>query len=91
MTSNIDLEKVAEHFHITIEPKKNEDPADANLRRFKDKWLFIATLIAVMLMFAICLFLLITKPNSPYSGTALNGVIGLTMALAGYYVRGRTH
>jgi hypothetical protein len=91
MTSNIDLEKVAEHFHITMEPKKNEDPADASLRRFKDKWLFIATLIAFMLMFGVCLFLLISKPNSPYAGTALNGVIGLTLALAGYYVRGKSH
>ena len=91
MTSNIDLEKAAEHYHITMEPKKNEDPADAYLRRFKDKSLFIATLIAFALIFGICIIFLIFKPDSPYAGTALNGVIGLTLALAGYYVRGKTH
>jgi hypothetical protein len=56
MTSNIDLEKAAEHYHISMEPKKNEDPADASLRRFKDKWLFIATLIAFALIFAFVSF-----------------------------------
>lgn len=30
------------------------------------------------------------KSKSKYTGIALNGVIGLAMALAGYYVRGKT-
>ena len=73
-----------------MEPKRNEDPADAQLRRFKDKYLFITTLMAIALTFGVCIFFLALQPNSSYADTALNGVIGLTLALAGYYVRGKS-
>ena len=79
-----------EKFRLKIESKEHEDPNDAKLRRFKDKWLFIATLIAIGIVFAACIGFLLLKQDSPYTGVALNGVIGLAMALAGYYVRGKS-
>lgn len=90
MTS-VNLVDVEKHFDLTIAPKKSEEPEDAKLRRFKDKCLFIATLWAFAIMFGLCIIFLSLNPNSPHAGTALNGVIGLTLALAGYYVRGKTH
>lgn len=75
--------------HITINKNSQEPQEDANLRRFKDKWLFIATLISFAIMFCICIGFLILEPNSSYIGIVLNGIIGLTLALAGYYVRGK--
>ncbi len=75
---------------IAINKNPQEAQEDAKLRRFKEKWLFVATLIALASVFAICIAFLALKPDSTYAGIALNGVIGLAMALAGYYVRGRT-
>lgn len=89
--TDINLDDLAKHFNVTIGTKKPEDPKDAELRRFKDKNLFLATLIAFAIMYIVCIAFMVTQPTSPYIGTALNGVIGLTLALAGYYVRGRTH
>lgn len=86
-----DISKILSHIDLKAESKKIEDHEDAKLRRFKKKWLFISTLIALVIVFGICIIFLILKPDSPYMGIALNGVIGLTMALAAYYVRGITH
>ena len=77
--------------HITINKSPQETQEDAKLRRFKDKSLLIATLIAFAIMYVVCIVIMVLLPNSSYVGTALNGVIGLTLALAGYYVRGKTH
>lgn len=87
--TNINLEELAAHLDIHIKSKNKEELEDAKLRRFKDKWLFIATIIAIAVVFIVCLSLMILKPDS--SGIALNGIIGLTMALAGYYVRGKSN
>ncbi len=89
--TDVNLNDVEKHFDVTITPKKSEDPEDAKIRRFKDKWLFIAMLVAFAIMFMACIYILVFVSNSPYTGTALNGIIGLTMALAGYYVRGKTN
>jgi hypothetical protein len=87
-----DFKHLLSHLDIKAESKKpSEDPHDAKLRRFKDKWLFIATLIAIAIVFGTCIGFLLLKQDSPYTGIALNGVIGLAMALAGYYVRGKTN
>ena len=59
--------------------------------KFKEKWLFIATLIAIAIVFGVCIGFLMLKPESTCTGIALNGVIGLALALIGYYVRGKTH
>jgi len=85
-----DISKLLTHIDLKAESKKIENHEDAILRRFKEKWLFISTLIALVVAFCTCIGFLL-KPDSPYSGIALNGVIGLTMALAGYYVRGKVH
>ena len=89
----VDLNAFAntEKFDVQIKSRGKEEPEDAHLRRFKDKWLFISTLTAIAMVFAICIFFLLLKQDSPYAGIALNGVIGLAMALAGYYVRGKTN
>jgi len=77
-----------EDYNLSLSSKQKEDPEDARLRRFKDKLLFIVTIIAISIVFCVCITFLILRPDSSYSGIALNGIIGLTMALAGYYVRG---
>ena len=87
----VDLNAFADKFDLQIRSRGREEPEDAHLRRFKDRWLFIATLIAITTVFGICISFLLLKQDSPYTGIALNGVIGLTMALAGYYVRGKTY
>ena len=74
--------------HISISKYPQESTEDATLRRFKDKNLFIASLIALALVFIICIVFLIFNKNSVYEGIALNGVIGLALALVGYYARG---
>lgn len=86
-----DIGKILSEFHVKAESKINEDPNDATLRRFKEKWLFIITQLLLISVFVICIiFTFITfKNNSPYTGIALNGVIGIGLAMAGYYVRGR--
>ena len=87
-----DFALLLQHVDIKAESKRPiESTEDAKLRRFKEKWLFIATLIAMAIVFGACVGFLILKPESTYTGIALNGVIGLTLALTGYYVRGRTH
>jgi hypothetical protein len=88
--TDVNLKDIEKNFDLSLIPKKNEDPEDAKIRRFKDKWLFISMLLAFGVMFAVCIYILVFIPNSPHTGTALNGIIGLTMALAGYYVRGKT-
>lgn len=87
----VDLNAFAdtEKFTVEIKSKEKEDPEDAKLRRFKTKWLFIAALIAMALLFCICIGVLIFKKDSLYTGIALNSVIALTTGLAGYYVRGK--
>ncbi len=85
-----DIGIVLQHMNLKLESKvPGEHPEDGKLRRFKDKWLFIATLISMTVVLCVCISFIIIKPDSTYTGVALNGVIGLTMALAGYYVRGK--
>ena len=86
--TNINLEELAAHLDVHIKSKNKEEPDDAKLRRFKDKWLFVATLAAIGVVFIACIALMVVKSN--FAGIALNGMIGLTMALAGYYVRGKS-
>ena len=86
-----DLKLLFEVIDVKAQSKTNEHPEDAKLRRFKDKWLFIATLIAIAIVFGTCIGFLLLKQDSPYTGIAMNGVIGLAMALVGYYVRGRAY
>ena len=84
-----DFKHLLSHLDIKAESKKpSEDPHDAKLRRFKDKWLFIATLIGIAIVFGTCIGFLLLKQDSQYT---LNGVIGLALALAGYYVRGKAY
>lgn len=78
---------------VTITKSPQEKAEDAKLRRFKDKWLFIVTQLMIIAVFIVCaVFTFLSfRTNSPYTGIALNGVIGIGLAIAGYYVRGRTN
>ena len=46
-----DLKFLFEVIDVKAQSKSTEDPHDANLRRFKDKWLFIITLILILFSF----------------------------------------
>lgn len=87
--TNFNLQEIAKHLDVHIKSKFKETLPDAKLRRFKEKWLFIATLVALTIVFSVCIAFLALRPESAYTGIALNGIIGLAMALAGYYVRGK--
>lgn len=84
-----DLKFLFEVIDVKAQSKSTEDPNDANLRRFKDKWLFIVTLILILFSFIGWGFFIALRPDSPQLGIVLNGGFGLVMALAGYYVRGK--
>ncbi|MBA2653294.1 MAG: hypothetical protein H0U73_13675 [Tatlockia sp.] len=59
------------------------------MRRFKDKWLFLVTLFLILSAFIGLLLFIVFRPGSPYIGIAMSSGMGLVMALAGYYVRGK--
>lgn len=84
-----DLKVLFEAIDVKAQTKFTEDPMDANLRRFKDKWLFITTLILILFSFIGWGIFIASRPDSPYLGIVLNGGFGLVMALSGYYVRGK--
>ncbi len=77
---------------LSITKTPQEKAEDAKLRRFKEKWLFLVTLFVIIGIFFICgAFVFLTfRTNSSYTGIALNGIIGIGLALAGYYVRGKS-
>ena|SRR3990167_3809896 len=141
-----DLKFLFEVIDVKAQSKSTEDPHDANLRRFKDKWLFIITrlyeffknahnindvakiqaknlrntdesrypfaqlvdpvvkprgfgdffikssitLILIFFSFIGWGFFIALRPDSPQLGIVINGGFGLVMALAGYYVRGKS-
>lgn len=84
-----DLNMLLTHFTLTAKSKSApENTEDAKLRRFKDKWLFIATLIILFIVLATCILFLIFNRDSPQAGVALSSAASIASALAGYYVRG---
>lgn len=89
----IDTEKLdllAKIASVKIETKAEECLEDASLRRFKDKVLFLTTIGGLGCMYIACAYVLFTNSGTPMATIALNGVIALTSALAGYYVRGKS-
>lgn len=89
--NNINFRTLKKDFHVAIMSKNPEDPEDAKHRRFKDKWLFISTLIALAIIYSISIFILIWRDNSVLWNVTLNGIIGITLMLSGYYVRGKNN
>ncbi len=84
-----DLKILLEVIDVKAQSKITEDPNDANLRRFKDKWLFIITLMLILLSFIGWILFITLRPDSPQLSIVLNAGFGLLMALVGYYVRGK--
>jgi hypothetical protein len=84
-----DITLLLQHVDITVQPKSMpEHPDDAKLRRFKDKYLFLVTLILIMCAFLGDALYIAFRPNSPYLSQMITAGFGLVMALAGYFVRG---
>lgn len=89
--NNIDLNNLVTSggYKVKIESIEEEHQDDAKIRRRKDWCLFLATLFFMFVLYSSCIGFIFFKPSSPHAGTALNGIIGLTIALAGYYVGGK--
>ncbi len=79
------------NLRIKIESIHDEHNEDALLRRFKDKWLFITTLLVILGTFISIILFIAFHPESSQTGAAMSSGIGLVMALAGYYVRGKNN
>lgn len=79
------------HPDVTISINKNqqESDEDGDLRRTKELWLFIISISVFCIVLLFCIGFIIFNPNSSYTGIALNGIIGLSLGLIGYYVRGK--
>lgn len=84
---NLDEISRQQGLDVHIKSSRNENPKDADLRRFKDKWLFIIMLVLIIISFMGWGFFIVFHPDSRHLGTVLNGSFGLLMALIGYYVR----
>ena len=79
------------NLRIKIESIHDEQQEDALLRRFKDKWLFLVTLFLILGAFIGLVLFVTFHPDSPEIGIAMSSGMGLVMALAGYYVRGKNN
>lgn len=87
-----DFKHLLSHLDIRAESKRPlEATEDANLRRFKDKWLFLVTLLLILGAFIGLVSFVMLRPDSPQTGIAINSGMGLVMALSGYYVRGKNN
>ena len=84
------FKSILEIFEVKAQSKMIEHPDDARLRRFKDKWLFITTLVLILFSFVGWGLFITLRPDSPQLNIVLNGGFGLVMALSGYYVRGKS-
>ena len=58
---------------------------------YKKLWPFILGIVIYFIVLLSLVSFIIFHPDSPYTGIALNGVFGLALGMAGYYVRGKTH
>lgn len=89
---NFNLDDLMHHpdFSVTLSKSPQEKSEDAKLRRFKEKWLFVTTLFVILVTFGACLAFVFLRENSQHTGAALNGMIGIAFALAGYFVRGKS-
>lgn len=79
-----DLKFLFESFEVKAQSKSTENPHDAELRRWKEKWLFLSALVTFFLVLLTGIGFIITQVTSPSVGTVFNGIFGLAMILAGY-------
>lgn len=82
--NKLDLDNVIQSHKYIIQPVMEEHEDDAKLRRKKEWYVFIAFLFAVSTLFVVCIVLIFMRPSS--QNTAINTLVGLVSALAGYYV-----
>lgn len=76
--SNLDMNDVPGRMSVSIE--KMESPEDAALRRFKDKYTFIAYMTAAILGLAVSLYFIVTNhtaESQKFSWSAFTGILGL--------------
>ena len=87
--NEIDLNAITQtgKYKVKIESIDDEHEDDATLRRKKDWYLFLAVLLILFIVFGVCIAIIFLK--SSLASTALNGIIGLSSALVGYYAGGK--
>lgn len=76
--TNLDMHGIPGRMSVSIE--RVESPEDAELRRFKDKYTFIAYMTAAILGLAVSLYFIATNqtPESQkFSWSAFTGILGL--------------
>jgi hypothetical protein len=84
------FKSLLEIMDVKAQSRVTEHEDDAKLRRFKDKWLFMMTMIVILFSFAGWILFIAMRPDSPHLALVLNGGFGLVMGLCGYYVRAKT-
>lgn len=87
--NTFDLNVFLTHFDVKAQTKHTEDPEEGKHRRKKDMLLLYLLTSGIIITYLICAFAILFKGTTPLASVALNGVIGLTSAMAGYYVRGQ--
>lgn len=82
-----DLKVLLEVIDVKAQSKSNEDPHDANLRRWKEKCSFITVMVCLIgLLIGLALYVFF-RPDSKNEGIALSGAISIVMGMSGYYLK----
>lgn len=71
---------------FAISKQKPENPDDAKLRRFKEKWTFVTGCGALVILFLTCVYLAVTSTNNQL---AINTAFSIASGFAGYMLRGK--
>lgn len=74
---NLDLNKLPGKVSVTLSPEESKQ--DAQLRRFKDRCLFLLTVTLIVLAFGVSIYFMLTdqSPESQrYSWSAFSLIIG---------------
>lgn len=88
-SSQISLNNIENNYQVSITSKTREDPEEGSHRRHKEICLLYLFIFGAVIAYLGCVLVIVFKTNNELSSVGLNGIIGLTSALAGYYVRGR--
>ena len=88
--NDIDVNAISKtgKYKIKIESIDNEHEDDAALRRKKDWFLFLSMLLSLFIVFGVCIVIIFSSKSS-LTSPALNAIITLSLALAGYYAGGK--
>lgn len=91
--SNIDLNELAKshHLELTITASQEENPNDAQIRRFKEIALFLLSILLVICVFVFCVYILLSTHASAVDQKWATTLIGAVISgLLGYLTGRRT-